>query len=422
LLLNGKPCYLRGTNIHALNGYWYWKENDKLLNAILLLKAANFNSVRVCQHVQFPEVREMLDRMGIMSEQDQGEGYPDRSVVLEPHIIEQLVHTGTVLARQTYNNPGVVLLTFANECHFDSTDVIKAVLAVDPDRIVKPISGRLSHGGEDKKMVTDESLWANCIDDIHRYKAWYGSVSPRSWDLCYLHKYDRLITIGEYGAEALDSYETMSRNYPKHLRPPSADTDTLWAASQVKKADMRQIQGLGREPKNLGEYIQASQNWQEQVMADQTTGFRLSPESVSGYFHFHFLDLTPSFWPKSIVSFNQSPKKAYYQMAQINQPVVALPQLTGANPDAIVLWVANDLTEKFDNCTVDYLISREGKTLLQGADTIDVPAVSAVSGKTVDISSVTSILPDFDLALILKDDKGNIISTYNRQVRCFVKK
>lgn len=422
LLLNGDPCYLRGTNMHALNGYWFWGEDDKLINAILMLKAANFNAIRVCQHINFPEVRELMDRMGILSEQDQGEGYPDLNAVLTPQIRQQLIHTGTVLARETYNNPGVILLTFVNECHFDTTDVVKAVLAVDPERIVKPISGRLNNGGQGKELLTDQSLWANCIDDTHRYEGWYGAKSPQTWYLNYIHNYGkRLITIGEYGAEAMDSYETM-KEYPKHLRPPSAQTDTLWASSQIIKTDARQIQGFGRKPKNLAEYIEASQNWQEQSVADQTIGFRLSKNSISGYFHFYFLDLTPAFWPKSIVSFDHRPKKAFYQMAQINQPVVALPKFIGEKPDAMILWVVNDLNENFKNCMVEYLISKDGQTFIHGTDTLSVPAVDAVSGKKIDISTVTSTLPDFELSMILRDNKGRIISTYNRQIRCLVKK
>lgn len=185
LLLNGKPCYLRGTNVHGLNAYWYWGHRDKLINALLLLKAANFHVVRVCQHLQFPEVRELLDRMGMMSEQDQGSGYRHQKNGLEPHIMEQLVHTGTVAARETYNNPGVVLLTFGNECHFDATEVVKAVLAVDPQRIVKPISGRLSHGGQGKALLSDDALWANVIDDTHTYSGWYGSRDPATWRMAF---------------------------------------------------------------------------------------------------------------------------------------------------------------------------------------------------------------------------------------------
>ncbi len=75
-LLNGKPLYLRGTNIQGFNALWYWKETDRLIDVILMLKAADFNAIRACQHVCYPEVREMLDRLGMMSEQDQGSGRP----------------------------------------------------------------------------------------------------------------------------------------------------------------------------------------------------------------------------------------------------------------------------------------------------------------------------------------------------------
>ena len=36
------------------------------------------------------------------------------------------------------------------------------------------------------------------------------------------------------------------------------------------------------------------------------------------------VDVLPANWPKSIVSHDHRPKKAYYQLAQINQPLVAL--------------------------------------------------------------------------------------------------
>ena len=108
---------------------------------------------------------------------------------------------------------------------------------------------------------------------------------------------------------------------------------------------MRQLVGLGRNPRNLAEYIEASQNYQEALLADKTIGMRLSPRAVAGYFQFHFIDAVPVFWPKSSISHDHRPKRAYYQMAQINQPVVALPQLSGRRPDAVTLWIANDLAD-----------------------------------------------------------------------------
>ena len=45
-LLNGRPLYLRGTNIQGLNALWYWNEQDRLTDIVLMLKAGNFNAVR----------------------------------------------------------------------------------------------------------------------------------------------------------------------------------------------------------------------------------------------------------------------------------------------------------------------------------------------------------------------------------------
>lgn len=415
LLLNGKPCYLRGTNLSGgLNAYSYWGQTRELLNALLLLKAANFNAVRCCQHVEFPEVREWMDRVGMMSEQDQGGGYRgsiDTGIRREQHI-----HTGTVLARETYNNPGVVLLTFGNEHEFPTEPIVRAGLAVDPQRVFKPISGRISHSH--KAWDLPEELRANAIDDSHPYSGWYGSNVPQTWSNLQIYPPRRLITIGEYGAEALDAYETMRDHYPPQYKPPAPGTDTLWAACQVQKHDVKQIAGLGRNPTNLAEYIEASQNYQEALLADKTIGMRLSPRAIAGYFHFHFIDAIPVHWPKAIVSHDQRPKKAYYQFAQINQPVVALPQLTGERPDSLRLWVANDLIEEFPGATLRWTASREGRTLLSGSQTVDIPPISATPvGEPLDLVPVTSALPAFDLELTLTDSSGRLLSRYRRTVR-----
>ena len=415
LMLNGKAVYLRGTNISGgMNVYSYWGQTNELFHALLLLKAGNFNCVRSCQHVEFPEVREWMDRVGMMSEQDQGGGYRgsiDMGIRREQHI-----HTGTVLARETYNNPGVVLLTFGNEHKFDTTPIVRAVLAVDPQRVIKPISGRYFNDVPNLPIEPVE-LWPNIISDNHDYRGWYGAFVPQTWKEAYQWKPRRLITIGEYGAEALDAYETMRDHYPPQFKPPAPDTDTLWAASQVQKHDAKQISGLGRKPQNLAEYIEASQNCQEAMMADKTIGYRLSPRAISGYFHFHFIDVIPVHWPKSIVSHDHRPKKAYYQFAQINQPVVALPQLTGAHPDAMTLWIANDLPEPIPQATLCWTVSHAGQTLLEGQQKLDVPAVNAVAGEKVDLSAIAAKYPAFDVVLMVSDATGKLISRYQRTVR-----
>ena len=415
-LLNGSPCYLRGTNIHGLNAYAYWGQADKLLYTLLMLKAGNFNALRVCQHVQLPEVREMLDRMGIMSEQEQGGGY---SCTGKPKIDSlpmgvrrpQHIHTGTVLARQTYNNPGVVLLSFGNEHHFDTEPILRAALAVDPQRVFVPISGA-------RPLNLPADLMSNVIEDDHPYSGWYGSIHPQTWKHTTPQELPRMLTFGEFGAEAMDSYETMRDHYPDQFGPPAPETDTLWAASQTEKHDARQIIGLGRKPTNLAEYIEASQNFQESLLADKVIGMRLSPRAVAGYFQFHFIDVVPAFWPKSIVSHDHRPKKAYYQLSQLNQPAVAFAQLTGERPDAMTLWVANDLPQAMPKCTVQWAVSHGREKLLHGKQQIDVPAIDVIKDETIDLTPVSAKYQTFDLRLILTDSQDNVISRYCRCVRC----
>jgi beta-mannosidase len=167
----------------------------------------------------------------------------------------------------------------------------------------------------------------------------------------------------------------------------------------------------------LAEYIAASQNYQEALLADKAIGMRLSPRAISGYFHFHFMDVIPAFWPKSIVSHDHRPKKAYYQLAQINQPIVALPQLTGARPDAMTLWVANDLPEAFPQATVSWTVRHAGQTLIEGRQQLDVSAVGAVAGDKVDLSAIAEKHASFDVILTLSDAAGAPLSKYQRTVR-----
>jgi hypothetical protein len=413
-LLNGKPCYLRGTNIQGLNCYSYWGETNELFNALLLLKAGNFNCVRSCQHVESPEVREWMDRVGMMSEQDQGAGGYHVLPIgpYAPFYIEAV----KALSRVTYNNPSVVLLSLGNEDDWPTADAVRACLAVDPQRILVPISGRFTHSR--KPWDLPEDLRANAIDDGHPYSGWYGKVVPQTWSNLQIFPPRRMVTLGEFGAEALDAYETMRDHYPSQFKPPAPDTDTLWAASQVQKHDVKQIVGLGRDPQNLAEYIEASQNYQQAVLADKVIGMRLSPQSVAGYFHFHFMDVIPVFWPKSIVSHDHRPKKAYYQLAQLNQPVVAVPQLTGAKPDAMTLWVANDLAEPLNRCKLDWTVTVAGKAALHDTVTLDVSALNVARGPTVDLRPLTVSAANFDLTLVLQDPDGRVISRYQRQVRC----
>ena len=434
-LLNGRPLFLRGTNLSpAVNLFWYWGQPEKVLDTLLMLKAANYNAVRVCQHVSFPEVRELFDRLGMLSEQDQGGGNmnvspPTSAAKLRaqakkgksggntgiPLSPEDMAKAAVPLARATYNNPGVVLLSVANENHFDPRLPVEAILRVDPERIMKPISGNAVSQVPPPGYPLPAALWNNVIDDFHRYAGWYADPG-RVWNLSRIFPPARLVTTGEYGAEGLDSYETMGQ-YPPQFGPlPAASADVLYGHVQTNKADAKQIEGFrGKKPVNLGQYIAASQTCQADVVAEVTKGYRLSPRYVGGYFQFHFIDGLPATWPKSIVSHDFRPKQAYYEMAQVNQPVVPLFQLSNKG-HSMDVYVANDLPRALKDCTVAWRIDQDGRTLLAGNGHGDAAALDATRLATVDLAAIGDDVDVVRVTLTLADAAGRQISAYRREI------
>ncbi|MCC6124383.1 MAG: hypothetical protein IT426_05455 [Pirellulales bacterium] len=417
LLLNGRPLFIRGTNIQGFNALWFWGEREKLLDVLLMLKAAHFNAVRSCQHVTFPEVREMQDRLGIMSEQDVGGRYPLRG----EQVRNGLLAASAAIARHCYNNPGVILLSFSNETHFDPSEMLRAARGVDPERIFKPISGNMpkvarsqARNGREGYELSDE-LWAAAIDDFHTYRGWYFK-GDWSAAICPLLPPDRRSTIGEYGAEALDGYETMKR-YPKDWGPlPAKEADALFGHVQLEKADVRQLVGFrGRKPSNLGEYIEASQNYQYDLLIELTRAWRLSPQRIAGYFQFHFIDVLPANWPKSIVSHDLAPKRGYFAMAQVNQPLVPLPRPT-KDGRAMELWVANDLPKTHPGCRIFWRVAEKGKTLAESTQRVDVPASGAVLAGTVALNGVPDDVEVVDIRLKLEDAQGALLGHYAQEM------
>ena len=433
LLLDGEPLFLRGTNIQGLNTLNFWGETKTIHDIILLLKAADFNSIRSCQHIQFPEIRELLDRYGIMSQQDVGSGRHNTVKT-----IKGVIKANELISHVVYNNPGVVLLSMANECEHNPKKMVKAVLQGDSERIMVPISGRLSKIRPDQfpkwvskeyydwhhtyiinkdawKGVLPEYMRNQILDSIHPYWGWYPEKGQlNNW--CRIQAPGRMTQVGEFGSEALDGYKTML-DYPSSFGPtPSKDDDVLWGEVQVLKDDIRQFVGFrGKHPSNLGEYITASQTYQYDQLSQMTKAWRLSPKRINAYFQFHFIDVLPANWPKSIVSHDLTPKKAYFAMAQINQPLVPLPRLL-AGGNEMELWVSNHKRDKYKNCEIQWTATSDGQILAKGSQKVDIPQFGAVLAGIADLSSIKTEIELVDINLVLKDSNGKQLSSYTQEI------
>ncbi|MHC4994277.1 MAG: glycosyl hydrolase 2 galactose-binding domain-containing protein [Planctomycetota bacterium] len=412
-LLNGKPCQLRGTSVQGLNALHFWGERDKLLDVLLLLKTANFNAVRACQHVCFPEVRELLDRFGVLSQQDLG-----CRGLKSPDMLLQMIEATRALTRETYNNPGVVLLCYANECDFDPTPLVQTSLTIDPDRVSIPISGQ-KWGRELTPIINRETnpnlpdaLWNNVVCSIHPYWGWYGRMADLPAIAERNYPKSRMQSIGEYGSEALDHYSTML-DYPKIWGPtPSPQTDTLWGHVQVESNDIRQLVGSRGVPAHaLSDHITASQTFQSDQLHELTRSWRLMPKQINGYFQFHFIDVLPANWPKSILSHDLQPKAAYYTMAQLNQPLAPMAEIDNGGQSA-TLWIANSTQITFQNTTLRWRIQSETETLVAGHT--DIPAITpgVLRVEQIPLTKAPADLNDATIALDLLDADAQRLSNY----------
>lgn len=418
-LLNGQAVFLRGTNLQGMNALSLWEEKDKMLDVLLLLKAAHFNFIRSCQHVQNREVRALQDRLGILSMQEKGSRFPDFGAHTEPFLID----AAEKLAEETYHNPGVVMISLGNERPeaIHVAEWVKAVLSVDDQRIVNPVSG-IQHGcgyllkpGALYKL--EPELYDLVIEDVHEYPGWYCDIHE-PWEWQKRIATSRLVLKGEYGSEALDSYHTMSDHYPKAWGAvPPPGTDTLIGHVQWKKDDLRMRIGFdGKQPRNLGEYIIASQRFQAYQLDEVTKGYRLSPQHVAGYMQFHFVDILPANWPKSIVSHDLRPKEGYFAMAQVNQPLAPLPVFSNLK-DEMEIWIANDLLLEGKDYTVHWKISAGNRKLKEGKFAAEIQALEARLAGIVPLSpAVPEETAAINVYLALHGPEGELISTYERPV------
>jgi hypothetical protein len=324
---------------------------------LLHLKAANFNAVRSCQHVCFPEVRELLDRFGILSQQDQG-----CRKLTTPGVLPELLDAVKALNRETYNNPGVVLLSYGNECDFDVTPLIEASVSVDPDRVSIPISGQRWGRqlkpivGRETNPTLPEALWDHVVCSIHPYWGWYGRMGDLPATAQRDYPLGRMQCVGEYGSEAMDHYPTMQQYPDSWGTVPAPEADELWGHVQVIRNDVRQLAGSrGVEQTTLMGHIRASQTFQGDQLHELTRSWRLMDKQVNGYFQFHFVDLVPANWPKSILSHDLRPKSAYFVMAMLNQPLAPMVEINQGGRTA-TLWIANSTGAAFTDTTLRWQV------------------------------------------------------------------
>ncbi|MBT7170551.1 MAG: beta-galactosidase, partial [Phycisphaerales bacterium] len=121
LLVNGQPVLLKGVNRHehdAKLGHVVTKE--MMEKDVLLMKAANVNSVRTCHYPSDPYWYDLCDRYGLYvvdeaNIESHGMGYGDASLAKKPSWGKAHMDRFVRMVERDKNHPAVIIWSYGNE-------------------------------------------------------------------------------------------------------------------------------------------------------------------------------------------------------------------------------------------------------------------------------------------------------------------
>ncbi len=388
--LNGRKIFLRGANTMGHEQWCVFRgDQEQLIDDILIAKAAHMNFFRLTQRPVQAEVYDYLDRLGMMCQTD----LPLFGNLQRP-VLNDALNQVAAMERHTRNHPSCVVESLINEPWGDrirnERDVAQRFLNLDemdqffraaralikihhPDRVLKVIDGVDSgHFAEERDVPFG-------LQDNHTYSLWYGAFfgAPEDFyagDLLNV-KPGVASGCGEYGVEALDSLEVMRQGrlwdlrYPPEIVPSGAD-DTTWHPSRIPGCQQPAL-GLNwyAPPRTAGEWVERSQAHQAFASRWMTEAFRLRLDHVQSTAIHLLIDAFSAGWMKSLVSFDRTPKPAYFDFADALAPVAvflrdARRHYTAGERLETQVWTVNDTPESLAGCRLTCRVfSKEGRPL-----------------------------------------------------------
>jgi len=333
--INNKRLYLRGSNIIPTQ---FLKDltKQKIKKFAKQIKQANINIVRVHAHVNRKEIYEEFDKLGILVWQDfalqwtynNSERFRDNAVSQIRNMVKHLCNHPSIAFWCCHNEPG-------EQIHTLDTHLYEAVQSEDNSRIIRKASNY----------------------EEHAYDGWYWGVKEHYAAI----PMGPLVT--EFGAQAMPHLSSLKKFIPKK-KMISPDWN-YWKYHNFQYEQTFLIAEVDKG-KSINQFINNSQNYQSDVIQTATDFYRRAKNnSITGIFQFMFVDCWPSItW--SVVDYFGKPKKGYYTLQKVFQPLYVSVKLrqkkyfAGANLN-IELWLINDLHKLFRNSRIEFRI---GKKLL----------------------------------------------------------
>jgi len=372
-LLNGRGLKLRGANeMGYIQQCVAKKEWGKLRDAILLAKICNMNFLRLTQRPVQPEIYELCDKLGLMTQTD----LPLFGMMRRNQFCEG-VRQANEMERLVRSHPCNIMVTYINEpfpnaadrAHrqltADELDMFfracdQAVRLANPDRLIKHVDGDYDPPHEG-------------LPDNHCYNCWYnghglpiGKLVKGYWQRI---KPDWNYACGEFGAEGLDPVETMYKYYPKDWLP--ANRQDEWNPQTIIQAQTARFHYMWfPTQKTIDAWVSESQRHQAWATRIMTEAMRRDPRMVSFAIHL-FIDAFPAGWMKAIMDVDTNPKPAFFEYREALMPVAANIRTSRAAYFAgekldMDFWICNDRSEVMKDCQIRYQV-RNGKNVIFSA-------------------------------------------------------
>ncbi len=399
--LNNKHVILRGANTMGnLQRAVYEKDEQRLIDDILIAKMTNMNFFRLTQRPVQEEIYDMCDRLGIMLQTDL-----PIFAFLPVEVLEEAVKQAGAMEKLVRNHPSNVVVTFENEPHDPShfgngsrsmtrigkENFYRAAAEIvhihNPDRVIKPIDG-------DYDPPTPFGM-----PDYHMYAGWYGShgvpLGKLNKGYWMKNKKDWMSGCGEHGSEGLEAMETMFKYYPEQWLPEKKSANAKWhpkkmsIASVIEKKDyMRdEPQQTSRmhgmwfdEQETIGEWIEASQEHQAFVTRMVTRSFRRQSDRIASNAIHLLIDAWPSGWQKSLIDVQRIPKKAWFEYRDALSPLLTdirtdRNRYFGGEKLAMEFWLANDKEADFKTGELVWEVRIKDKIVFANKKEVDIPSV-----------------------------------------------
>jgi beta-mannosidase len=352
--LNGKPVFLRGTNVYA-NLWLSEMDRGAYQRDFALLRRMNINAIRVHCHFENPEFYELADEQGLLVWQDFLEAW-------YPHDTEFSRHAAALYdshIRLVRNHACVFAWAPCDEEDLENyRDLSKHLAAraslLDPqDRWVQRSTGR----------------WG----DAHLYHGWYGGAI---WD--YTRMNENLVT--ELGATALPARASIEKFLKNKW--PIPDYPDPWRYRRLQIAEAQQAWGDLRAM-TLDQAIEKSQRYAAllfQIALERAR--RRKEEGAGGIFHFFAIDLWPSV-TMAAIDFYRVPTRVFDTVSRSFAPVLASIEFgrdTWRTGEQIQLpvWAVNDLYEPVRDPAVVWRMEDDaGRMLDSGRWAVPIPEDSS---------------------------------------------